>query len=137
MEKQKNTILAIETSCDETAFSIILGGKTLSHQVNSQASLHAEFGGVFPALAKPEHDKNFTPLLAMTLKEAFGIVPALSDTSAAKHADHGHNLDEEMIKRVESFLSREDDLSKDLIAYFQSLPHEAFIKLKSNISGKK
>lgn len=146
MEKQKNTILAIETSCDETAFSIIQDSRTVTHQVNSQAALHAEFGGVFPTLAKREHDKNFTPLLAITFRHAFGIATADSALEAAEtdahaeaetngNANANHNLDEEIIKKIESFLSREDDLSKDLIAYFQSLPHEAFIKLKSNISA--
>lgn len=74
----KTTILAIETSCDETAVSILecdggiasssfdIGGNALY----SQASKHAEFGGVFPNLAKREHALNLIPLLSSTLKEA-------------------------------------------------------------------
>lgn len=123
------TILAIETSCDETAFSILQNGKTLSHQVHTQISVHAEFGGVFPALAKREHDKNFTPVLAATLHEAFGIAIPSADAST------NHNLDEEMINSIRAFLTREDGLAADLIAYFQNMPHEDFIKIKSSLSG--
>jgi N6-L-threonylcarbamoyladenine synthase len=71
-------ILSIETSCDETAISIInaSGGftkpkfKILSEIVLSQAKLHAEYGGVFPNLAKREHSKNLMPILLKTLKQA-------------------------------------------------------------------
>lgn len=71
-------ILAIETSCDETAISIVdaKGGMfkphftILSNQLLSQAEKHAKYGGVFPNLAKREHSKSITPLLKMALKEA-------------------------------------------------------------------
>jgi N6-L-threonylcarbamoyladenine synthase len=129
-EQTQNTILAIETSCDETAFSILRSGKTLSHQVHSQADLHAEFGGVFPTLAKREHDKNFTPLLALTLKDAFGI-----SFSPDKDQPNNHNLDEEMIKKIESFLSREDNLAADFISYFQSISPDDFEKIKTNLNA--
>lgn len=71
-------ILAIETSCDETAIAIIeiTGPKKrpvlhmLSHIVSSQAKLHAKFGGVVPNLANREHQKNLVPLLLEALKES-------------------------------------------------------------------
>jgi len=71
-------ILAIETSCDETAISILEaeGGtegatyKVLGDALFSQASLHAEFGGVYPTLAKREHQKNLAPLTIRALSEA-------------------------------------------------------------------
>ncbi len=64
-------ILAIETSCDETGISVVEGMKTedgfafrvLGSALNSQASLHAPFGGVYPTLAKREHEKNLPTLL--------------------------------------------------------------------------
>jgi N6-L-threonylcarbamoyladenine synthase len=64
-------ILGIETSCDETALSILeCSGdlanptfRTIDSIINSQASLHAEYGGVFPTLAKREHIKNLPILL--------------------------------------------------------------------------
>jgi N6-L-threonylcarbamoyladenine synthase len=63
-------VLAIETSCDETGIALVEGTKTqdgftfVVHKAAllSQAHLHAEYGGVFPTLAKREHEKNL-PLL--------------------------------------------------------------------------
>ncbi len=71
-------ILAIETSCDETAVALLeISGaletpevKVLGNTLLSQAQLHEEFGGVYPNLAKREHIKNLPPLLAETLKQA-------------------------------------------------------------------
>lgn len=71
-------ILAIETSCDETALSIIeSNGNThptsfvvLANQVLSQIDMHKEYGGVFPAVAKREHAKAIVPLLQTTLTGA-------------------------------------------------------------------
>lgn len=71
-------ILAIETSCDETAIAIVdFSGpvkrpaiRILSNLVSSQAKLHAKFGGVVPNLAKREHQKNLVPIFVAALKEA-------------------------------------------------------------------
>ncbi len=71
-------ILAIETSCDETGIAIVDGilkedgiqFSVLSNTLLSQATLHAEFGGVYPNLAKREHIKNLPVLLKQTLTEA-------------------------------------------------------------------
>lgn len=72
-------ILAIETSCDETGIAIVeTRGKApfpksinvLSNALVSQAALHAQFGGVFPSLARREHGKNIIPLLVHALSEA-------------------------------------------------------------------
>ncbi|MDB5264774.1 MAG: hypothetical protein JWN64_345 [Parcubacteria group bacterium] len=71
-------ILAIETSCDETAVSILEAEGTeenarfrvLGNALLSQIDMHREYGGVFPAVAKREHAKNLVPLLAAALEEA-------------------------------------------------------------------
>ena len=71
-------ILAIETSCDETAVCIIevcepLESAEIRIRANitlSQAALHAPYGGVFPNLAKREHIKNLPVILEAVLKEA-------------------------------------------------------------------
>ena len=72
--KKNITILAIDTSCDDTSIAIlkIKGGKgeILSNVVSSQAKLHAKHGGVYPALAKREHQKNLPLVLKKALKEA-------------------------------------------------------------------
>ncbi len=74
-------VLAIETSCDETGIAIVEGTKTDSGEgfvftllgaaaLNSQAKLHAEYGGVYPNLAKREHEKNLPIILAQALIHA-------------------------------------------------------------------
>src|SRR3990170_6469387 len=50
-------ILAIDTSCDETAAAVTEGMKVLSNIIWSQASLHAKFGGIYPSLAKRKHEE--------------------------------------------------------------------------------
>jgi len=71
-------ILSIETSCDETAVAILeIDGplekpniKVLGNSLFSQVHLHEKYGGVYPNLAKREHEKNLPPLLEKTIKEA-------------------------------------------------------------------
>lgn len=50
-------ILAIDTSCDETAASVTADFEVTSNKVWSQASLHAKYGGVFPSLAQRQHEQ--------------------------------------------------------------------------------
>src|SRR6266850_299179 len=64
------TILAIETSCDETSVAIVRDGRILSNVVSSQVSLHSEYGGVVPELATREHLRNFLPVAHSALAEA-------------------------------------------------------------------
>jgi N6-L-threonylcarbamoyladenine synthase len=87
-------ILSIETSCDETAVSVIdatgsfetgdFSMTVLGNSLLSQMALHAEFGGVFPGLAKREHQKNLVPVLTDALTQAgmFG-----SSDSAVENTD--------------------------------------------------
>ncbi|MDO8577521.1 MAG: tRNA (adenosine(37)-N6)-threonylcarbamoyltransferase complex transferase subunit TsaD [Candidatus Wildermuthbacteria bacterium] len=69
-------ILSIETSCDETAIAVVeaKGRKpvfqVLSHIVASQAKLHAKYGGVYPTLAKRQHQINLPLALAKAIKKA-------------------------------------------------------------------
>jgi len=71
-------ILGIETSCDETAVSIVkaegglesLSFKVLGSAVNSQVKIHEQYGGVFPALAKREHIKNLPLVFQQALTSA-------------------------------------------------------------------
>ncbi len=67
-------ILAIETSCDETAISILDCEKdtvnVLAHEINSQIEIHKEFGGVYPNLARREHGINCVPVLDTALNNA-------------------------------------------------------------------
>jgi len=64
-------ILGIETSCDETAASIVENGRViLSSIVASQVDLHAQFGGVFPEVASRQHILSIYPVVEKALQQA-------------------------------------------------------------------
>ncbi len=64
-------ILAIETSCDETACAIIEDGRALlASTVASQMDIHARYGGVFPEVASRQHVLSIVPVVEETLSKA-------------------------------------------------------------------
>lgn len=64
-------ILAIESSCDETAAAVVKNGRTvLSNVINSQIDIHTEYGGVVPEIASRKHIENINPVIEMALKQA-------------------------------------------------------------------
>lgn len=64
-------ILAIETSCDETAAAVVEDGhRVLSNIVATQIDLHRRFGGVFPEVASRQHVLAIQPVIAQALSEA-------------------------------------------------------------------
>ena len=70
MEKEL-TILAIETSCDETAAAVVRNGReVLSNVIYSQISLHTVFGGVVPEIASRSHIEKINPVIEAALSEA-------------------------------------------------------------------
>lgn len=85
-------ILAIETSCDETGVAVVEATKNASGvsftvrgaALLSQAQLHAEYGGVYPNLAKREHEKNLPLMLEEALTKA-GVSVAEVDYIAVTH----------------------------------------------------
>lgn len=106
-------ILAIETSCDETAVSVLEASgderaasfEVLGNALLSQIDIHREFGGVFPAVAKREHAKNLVPVLAASLEEA-NLLGAGSGS-----------LPEETRMRLSVMLEREPELAEALFAF--------------------
>ncbi len=103
-------ILSIETSCDETAVSLIEATgdfpnaeyHILGNALFSQIDIHREYGGVFPALAKREHAKTLVPMLEKALGEA-GELEASTET-----------VD---LQNIESILEREPGLFDQLAAF--------------------
>jgi N6-L-threonylcarbamoyladenine synthase len=77
-------ILAIETSCDETACAVIENGRELlASTVASQMEIHARYGGVFPEVASRQHVLSITPVIRQTLAQAhlsLGDVDAIAVT---------------------------------------------------------
>lgn len=64
-------ILAIETSCDETAAAIYDSERgLLAHRLYSQVQLHAQYGGVVPELASRDHVQKLLPLIEAALSDA-------------------------------------------------------------------
>jgi tRNA N6-adenosine threonylcarbamoyltransferase len=64
------TLLAFETSCDETSAAVVHNGRVLSNVVSSQTRLHSEYGGVVPELAAREHLRNLIPVARTALNDA-------------------------------------------------------------------
>ncbi|MFW2338648.1 MAG: tRNA (adenosine(37)-N6)-threonylcarbamoyltransferase complex transferase subunit TsaD [Acidimicrobiia bacterium] len=64
------TVLAFETSCDETAVAVVRGSEILSNVLSSQVELHARFGGVVPEIAARAHVESIRSLTHRALVEA-------------------------------------------------------------------
>ncbi|MGH8946209.1 MAG: tRNA (adenosine(37)-N6)-threonylcarbamoyltransferase complex transferase subunit TsaD [Acidimicrobiia bacterium] len=76
------TILAFETSCDETAVAVVRGTEALSNVLSSQVEAHARFGGVVPEVAARAHVESIRSLTHRALSEA-GVHPDDLDGVAA------------------------------------------------------
>ena len=108
--------LSIETSCDETAVSIIEAHgdwpqatyEILGNALWSQIDIHREFGGVFPALAKREHAAMIVPMLEVAAREA-GL-PSVEYTPA---------LYPEQETTIRELLAREPSLADQLLTFHQ------------------
>lgn len=78
-------VLGIETSCDETAAAVVVGGqKVLSSVVSSQIDLHARYGGVVPEIASRAHLELMLPVMSQALVES-GLEPGQVGAVAATH----------------------------------------------------
>ena len=109
-------ILSIETSCDETAISIIEANgdfpfakyEILGNALFSQIETHKEYGGVFPALAKREHIATILPMLEKAISEA--KLPT----------DFTPTLTNEETSQIHKLLNREDGLAQQLINFHKT-----------------
>ena len=64
-------ILGIESSCDETAASVVRDGReVLSNIISSQIAIHTEYGGVVPEIASRKHIENINPVIRQALAQA-------------------------------------------------------------------
>ncbi len=68
---ESTLVLGIETSCDETAAALVMGGNdVVSSVVSSQIEIHADFGGVVPEIASRAHLEALNPVVARAIVEA-------------------------------------------------------------------
>jgi len=77
-------ILAIETSCDDTAAAVVADGAVLSSVVASQDDVHHRYGGVVPELASRSHIRNIVPVIEDALARA-DLTPDNIDAVAATY----------------------------------------------------
>ncbi|MEO6570791.1 MAG: tRNA (adenosine(37)-N6)-threonylcarbamoyltransferase complex transferase subunit TsaD [Ilumatobacteraceae bacterium] len=78
-------VLGIETSCDETAAALVMGGNdVVSSVVSSQIAIHADFGGVVPEIASRAHLEAVNPVIARAVVQA-GIDESRIDAVACTH----------------------------------------------------
>ena len=89
------TVLAIESSCDETAVAVVRGDEkqceVLSSEIYSQIELHREYGGVVPELASRNHGLQLRPLLKRALEKAgvsVGEIDAFEDVVLLFELEH-------------------------------------------------
>ncbi|HBA02850.1 MAG TPA: tRNA (adenosine(37)-N6)-threonylcarbamoyltransferase complex transferase subunit TsaD, partial [Clostridium sp.] len=69
--KENFKILAIESSCDETAASVVVNGReVLSNVIASQIDIHKKFGGVVPEVASRMHIEAISAVVEEALREA-------------------------------------------------------------------
>ncbi|MCI8743859.1 MAG: tRNA (adenosine(37)-N6)-threonylcarbamoyltransferase complex transferase subunit TsaD [Lachnospiraceae bacterium] len=71
MEEKDILILAVESSCDETAAAVVRNGRqVLSNVISSQIALHTQFGGVVPEIASRKHMEKINQVIAQALTDA-------------------------------------------------------------------
>ena len=107
-------ILSIETSCDETAISILEAKGEFPHATYdilgnalwSQVDVHREYGGVFPMLAKREHVAIIVPMLEKAILE-----------SELEAREHSNEIDEHLEEEIRTLLYREQALIDALLAF--------------------
>lgn len=109
-------ILSIETSCDETAVSILEANGTLTtpkfkllgNALFSQVAMHAQYGGVYPNVARREHAKNILPLTEEALKQA----------KMFKHTKT--KIPPRTLSHLEKILVREPELKEKFIPFLEN-----------------
>ena len=120
-------ILSIETSCDETAISLVEAKGEFPHATYeihgnalwSQIDIHREYGGVFPALAKREHIITVVPMLEKAIKEAGIEAHSYTPELTAQQEEEIHTLlyrERELADQMLTFHREHGAYQIDLIA---------------------
>ncbi len=114
-------ILGIETSCDETALSLIEATgditlpkfKIIGTALHSQIETHSQYGGVFPMMAKREHTKNIIPLFNSLMEK--NILEKVSDPVI---------LEESTKNSIREIFKKETELAENFIEYISKIPKQ-------------
>ena len=148
-DKEEITILAIESSCDETSIAVVKNGRTLlSNVISSQIEIHKRFGGVVPEVASRNHLLSIDNVLKQSLDEAkitledidaiavtygAGLVGALMvGVTYAKSLAFALNLPLIKVNHIKAHISAnyiDTDLKPPYIALIVSGGHTAIVKI--------
>jgi N6-L-threonylcarbamoyladenine synthase len=140
MSKTNITILAIESSCDDTSASVICNGKVLSNIVTSQ-KVHEQYGGVVPELASRAHQANIIPVVDAALKQA-GIT--LKDLQAVAFTQSpgligslmvGASFAKSLAQTLQIPLIAVNHMQAHILAHFIDEPKPSFPFLCLTVSG--
>ena len=143
--KEDVLILAIESSCDETAAAVVKNGReVLSNIISSQIALHTLYGGVVPELASRKHIEKINQVIEEALKEANvtlkditaiavtygpGLVGALLvGVSAAKAISFATGLPLIGVHHIEGHISANYIENKELMSYGVNYSSALFVK---------
>ncbi|MCX6722688.1 MAG: tRNA (adenosine(37)-N6)-threonylcarbamoyltransferase complex transferase subunit TsaD [Candidatus Staskawiczbacteria bacterium] len=108
-------ILSIETSCDDTGISVLQVSETcefevLSNIIASQIKIGKQYGGVYPMMAKREHQKNILPTLIKALRESKLLKSQISNLKSQPNSK---------FKILNSILEREPELLQKIIPFLK------------------
>ena len=153
-ENKDVTILAIESSCDETAAAVVRNGReVLSNVISSQIDLHKLYGGVVPEIASRKHIEKINQVIEETLKEAGktlddidaigvtygpGLVGALLvGVAAAKAVAWARKIPLVGVHHIEGHISANSTLCTDSAHGYATLSEELHLNHIRIESGKR
>lgn len=134
------SILAIESSCDETSASMIVNGKVLNNIVATQ-SVHENYGGVVPELASRAHQENLIPVVHQALsssgitKEQLSAVAVTRGPGLMGSLLVGLSFAKAFAKSLEIPLIEVNHMQAHVLAHFIDAPRPSFPFLCLTVSG--
>lgn len=134
------SILAIESSCDETSASMIVNGKVLNNIVATQ-SVHENYGGVVPELASRAHQENLIPVVHQALsssgitKEQLSAVAVTRGPGLMGSLLVGLSFAKAFAKSLEIPLIEVNHMQAHVLAHFIDEPRPSFPFLCLTVSG--
>ena len=140
MKQERIAILALESSCDDTAAAVMVNGKILANKVANQ-QVHEQYGGVVPELASRAHQQNIIPVVEAAINEA-GItlesLDAIAFTSGPGLIGSllvGTSFSKSLALGLNLPLIEVDHMDAHVMAHFIDDPQPAFPFLCLTVSG--
>ena len=91
MDTKEIKILAIESSCDETAAAVVINGRDVrSNVISTQIPLHTLYGGVVPEIASRKHIERINQVIEQALEEADMGLEDMDAIAVLDRAENGH-----------------------------------------------